>query len=279
MVSYFELEKPERVAVAVECCYQNTGIATSVATAIFKGDDLAVAIGVPLFYGLCEAFFLAIYCVVCWKIGWTKAPPDENICQVITTSYEVKEMLEADPEAIEVVLGEPGKDGSPIDMIFRSTKEGMQIDDQSLESITENARKISDFSNEDLVIIEEQSEKGDDQQLEEQSPVRSDEIKRPRRSRNYSAIDLKSPGSEDAIAGPSHPPPQKTEEKVGGNVVSRTISSLRARTSSDGMGVGKYSKAKPIQSKEEGAPTDGTYNFNPRRIQEPIPDDDDHDII
>lgn len=71
MATTFDLEKPERVAVAVESCYQNTGIATSVAVFMFNSnkDDLATAISVPLYYGICEAVLLAIYCLVAWKVG------------------------------------------------------------------------------------------------------------------------------------------------------------------------------------------------------------------
>lgn len=72
MATRFKLEKPERVAVAVEGCYQNTGIATSIAVTMFSGNELAEAIGVPLFYGICEATILAVYCLICWKISWTK---------------------------------------------------------------------------------------------------------------------------------------------------------------------------------------------------------------
>lgn len=38
---------PERVTVSIECCYQNCGIALACASAIFDGDDLAQAVGVP----------------------------------------------------------------------------------------------------------------------------------------------------------------------------------------------------------------------------------------
>lgn len=144
MVSFFKLEKPERVAVAVECCYQNTGIATSVALSIFSGDDLATAVGVPLFYGICEAVLLAIYCITCWKIGWTKAPSDENICIVLATSYEIKEMELQDPNAIEVVLGYPKEGGLPQDLIFSTTQYGLEIDENSLNSITDERKEQSE---------------------------------------------------------------------------------------------------------------------------------------
>ena len=108
LATKFKLDKPERVAVAVEACYQvcrmhrycchqlkenefrgsdvfcycsfkNTGIATSVAASMFTGSDLAMAVSIPLLYGLFEAVILAFYCLACWKIGWTKAPKDENV--------------------------------------------------------------------------------------------------------------------------------------------------------------------------------------------------------
>lgn len=88
LASHYNLQKPERVAVTIESCYQNTGIATSVALTLYSGDQLSTAIGVPLFYGIVEAILLAIFCVVCWKSGWTKAPADENLCTVLYRTYE-----------------------------------------------------------------------------------------------------------------------------------------------------------------------------------------------
>ena len=84
------LLKPERVTVSIEGCYQNIGIATSVALAMFDGDDLAEAMGVPFFYGVVEAIVLGVYCLGAWKAGWTKAPKDVTLWKAISTSYEVK---------------------------------------------------------------------------------------------------------------------------------------------------------------------------------------------
>eukprot|EP00555_Chaetoceros_dichaeta_P002284 CAMPEP_0198252184 /NCGR_PEP_ID=MMETSP1447-20131203/2743_1 /TAXON_ID=420782 /ORGANISM="Chaetoceros dichaeta, Strain CCMP1751" /LENGTH=329 /DNA_ID=CAMNT_0043937353 /DNA_START=480 /DNA_END=1465 /DNA_ORIENTATION=- len=106
LTSCFKLKKSERVAVSVECCYQNVGIATSVAISMFDGDALAEAIGVPLYYGLVEAVVLSLYCIVAWKLGWTKAPKNEWFWIVLARSYEVDEMEKVEPsEAIEIVLG------------------------------------------------------------------------------------------------------------------------------------------------------------------------------
>jgi hypothetical protein len=137
MATKFKLDKPERVAVAVEACYQNTGIATSVAITMFTGDDLAVAIGVPLYYGIVEATVLAIYCLGCWKIGWTKAPTDENICVVIATSYEVEKARMESPNAIEVVHNTNQKDDQDIeDLVFTQSMEGYQVDEESLHEMS-----------------------------------------------------------------------------------------------------------------------------------------------
>lgn len=104
MTAVFKLNKPERVTVSIECCYQNVGIATSVALTMFDGDQLAEAMGVPLYYGLLEAVILGIYCTWAWKAGWTKAPSNAPFCHIIGTSYEVIIAEKYELQAIEVTL-------------------------------------------------------------------------------------------------------------------------------------------------------------------------------
>jgi predicted Na+-dependent transporter len=164
LATRFKLDKPERVAVAVEGCYQNTGIATSVAASMFSGSDLAIAVSVPLLYGLFEAVILAIYCLSCWKIGWTKAPKDENICTVIFTSYEVEQARLTSPNAIEVVHNNnPTGDEDVEDLVFNQTTEGYQVDETSLhEKTNADLRKMpskeSMEKTEDLSLYEEEEE-------------------------------------------------------------------------------------------------------------------------
>ena len=87
-----KLDNPEVVTLSVECCYQNVGIATSAVLAMFDDkDEIAAAMFVPLFYGLVEMGVLGIYCILAWKLGWTKAPKDENMCLVLTKTYEISE--------------------------------------------------------------------------------------------------------------------------------------------------------------------------------------------
>ena len=92
------LLKPERVTVSIECVYQNVGIATSVALAMFDGDELAEAMGVPFYYGVVEAVVLSAYCIIAWKCGWTKAPVDVPLWVAISTSYEILSVEQAEKE-------------------------------------------------------------------------------------------------------------------------------------------------------------------------------------
>lgn len=108
MTSFFWLRRPERVTVSIECCYQNVGIATSVALTMFEGQELTEAMGVPLFYGLVEAIAIFMYCIVVWKLGWTKAPRDANFFTMISTSYEVVQAEMQELQSVEVSLGEHG---------------------------------------------------------------------------------------------------------------------------------------------------------------------------
>ena len=95
----FKLNPPETVAIAIECCYQNTAIATSVAVTMFSDPtQRAEAVSVPLFYGFVEAVIIGVYCLWAWKVGWTKAPANEKICVVISKTYEVHEEEEDEME-------------------------------------------------------------------------------------------------------------------------------------------------------------------------------------
>jgi len=90
LASKFRLEKPERMAVSIECAYQNVGIANAVAISMFQDSEMrAEALVVPIYYGLAIACILGLYCVIMWKQGWSKAPRDEKLWVVITRTYEV----------------------------------------------------------------------------------------------------------------------------------------------------------------------------------------------
>ena len=86
--TFAKLKPPERVTVAIECCYQNVGIATSLALTMFSGPELNQAMGVPVFYAITEIVLISVFCLGAWKSGWTKAPTTEDLCKVLFTSYE-----------------------------------------------------------------------------------------------------------------------------------------------------------------------------------------------
>ncbi|KAL7552885.1 hypothetical protein ACHAWF_016130 [Thalassiosira exigua] len=113
VASYAGLKKPERVTLAIESCYQNCGIATSIALSMFQGDSRADAMGVPFFYGLVEILIVGVYCITAWKGGWTKAPPTDPFWDVVTTSYEVllADKMAGENQTIDVQLAQQDVEG------------------------------------------------------------------------------------------------------------------------------------------------------------------------
>ena len=109
---YSPLRFPLYRTVAVECCYQNVGIATSLALTMFQGNDLNNAMGIPFFYGTCEAVLVGLYCVGCWKLGWSKAPSDESFWKVLLTTYEVVEDTGDGSGAVELSQDAPAAEGA-----------------------------------------------------------------------------------------------------------------------------------------------------------------------
>lgn len=128
LASFINLKKPERMTVAVECCYQNVGIATSMALTMFEGNDLNQAMGVPFFYGLCEAMLVGTYCIGCWKAGWSKAPTNAPIWNVMYVSYEVLEVEMKETNEIEITISESLSDGSN----SGSSKEPVEVYDGNI---------------------------------------------------------------------------------------------------------------------------------------------------
>lgn len=93
------LSSPETMTIAIECCYQNPGIATSVAITMFDDpDDRAKAVSVPLLYGGLQAIVIFIYCLAGWKLGWSKAPADDGFCTIIGTNYEIEDVTRDDED-------------------------------------------------------------------------------------------------------------------------------------------------------------------------------------
>ncbi len=104
VTTYRGLKKPERVTASIEASAQNCAIAMSIALTMFDGHDLAEAICVPFFYGVATFLVVGTYCIVAWKVGWTKAPPSEPFWKVITCSYEVAAAEQLEKYGVEVQL-------------------------------------------------------------------------------------------------------------------------------------------------------------------------------
>lgn len=66
------LPGPQRVAIAIETAYQNTGIA--IAYGVTLGCEGRRALVVPVIYGGFEALCFGLFSVLAWKLGWTYAP-------------------------------------------------------------------------------------------------------------------------------------------------------------------------------------------------------------
>jgi sodium/bile acid cotransporter 2 len=70
-IPFLGLKKPERVAVVIEACYQNPGLATSIVLAMFSGKDAGDAVAVPIMYGTYEALLLGLFCLGAYYANWT----------------------------------------------------------------------------------------------------------------------------------------------------------------------------------------------------------------
>jgi predicted Na+-dependent transporter len=111
----WHLPKPEVVTVAVESCYQNVGIALSMALSSSNGDggrtEMARAMVVPFYYGIWQAVLSTVYCTIMWKTGSTKAPVHVSCWNMLTTSYEVHPTTASQPPVIPEPNEDPAKDG------------------------------------------------------------------------------------------------------------------------------------------------------------------------
>lgn len=96
--AWFNLAKPERISVALECFYQNHSIGTALALAMFKGDTLSNVLAIPLYYGIVQFVVMFSYCIIVWKLGWTKAPKDVTFWMMILKPYEVLSLENKEPK-------------------------------------------------------------------------------------------------------------------------------------------------------------------------------------
>lgn len=99
----FQLKKPERVAVVIEACYQNPGLATSIVIAMFSGKDAGDAVAVPILYGTYEALLLGLFCLGSHYAGWTFVSPKEvTLMQAIQGNFQSRAMDSGSPSDEEL---------------------------------------------------------------------------------------------------------------------------------------------------------------------------------
>jgi sodium/bile acid cotransporter 2 len=87
-LSIVRLTRPQRVAVGVECIFQNVGIALSIAISMYDETTVGRAIFAPLWYGVAQSVLVPIQLVVLWKAGFTHAPPSASLWRVVTQSWQ-----------------------------------------------------------------------------------------------------------------------------------------------------------------------------------------------
>jgi len=146
--TFLKFKKTERVTLSVECCYQNVGIATTAAVGMFihSPQDRAEALCVPLFYGIIEALVLGIYCIFCWKSGWTKAPSSEKFLVMISKSYEIGTDDEISDDVEKKTLPEK-TDGESMHIDMKTTAPDPNLEINKLKKkydISEMDKKLID---------------------------------------------------------------------------------------------------------------------------------------
>tara|TARA_B110001452_G_C15175365_1_gene408428 strand:- start:124 stop:1095 length:972 start_codon:yes stop_codon:yes gene_type:complete len=82
------LPPPEATAVAIECCYQNTGLGLTIALSAFPPEDTGKAAGVPLVYGVAEIAVIGTFALLASRLGWTHAPKDEPLLKALAGNYQ-----------------------------------------------------------------------------------------------------------------------------------------------------------------------------------------------
>jgi sodium/bile acid cotransporter 2 len=90
------ISRPEAVAVTVETCYQNIGLALTIALASFEGADRARSAGVPLYYGFVQVVCLPVFLLFAWKAGLTHAPSSDRLYAVIIGDYQPQSPTSSD---------------------------------------------------------------------------------------------------------------------------------------------------------------------------------------
>ena len=114
----FNVSDPERVAITIEACYQNVGIATSMALGMYEGDEQIKAVGIPLLYGFAECVLLGLFGVFAFYKNWSYADPKEVGFLAALLRYHQGE----DPEESEFLdVDAEGNMGAGVDTTVANT--------------------------------------------------------------------------------------------------------------------------------------------------------------
>eukprot|EP00928_Gymnodinium_smaydae_P019896 TRINITY_DN17662_c0_g2_i1.p1 TRINITY_DN17662_c0_g2~~TRINITY_DN17662_c0_g2_i1.p1 ORF type:complete len:366 (+),score=82.18 TRINITY_DN17662_c0_g2_i1:86-1183(+) len=79
------ISPPERTALGIETCFQNTSIALAIA---LQGGLDGRGLLVPLLYGASEVLVISLWAVVCWRAGYTYAPPSTPPLRALLGNFQ-----------------------------------------------------------------------------------------------------------------------------------------------------------------------------------------------
>ena len=61
-------------------------------------EDAEEASGIPIFYGIIEIAVIPVFAMVAWRMGWTYAPPETNVCIAMAGNFQPSD----EPEEVEL---------------------------------------------------------------------------------------------------------------------------------------------------------------------------------
>lgn len=82
------LSGPTNVAVSVETCYQNVGVALVLALSCFPDEEQGKAACVPMYYCCVKLILLPVFLTLTWKCGLTYAPTNVSFHKMLAGSFQ-----------------------------------------------------------------------------------------------------------------------------------------------------------------------------------------------
>jgi len=241
------LKHPERVTCAVECCYQNTGIATATAMSLFTGSDLEKAVLVPLWYGLFEAVLLGFYLAFGWKLGWTKAPKNEKFCVVIATSYELTDEAENKND------GTNANDKFSIIKDDEIKNEQENVHYKFPKDIESNKEEEEEVTATVYEVTKEVEDKNDYRIANDKfSIIKDDEIKNEQETVHYQIPkDIESNNEEEEVTTTVYEVTKEVEDKNDATITNNKFSIIKDDEIKNEEETVHYQVPKDIESKNE----------------------------